>query len=433
MKRNEVMEHIRKAAENPRSAVLARVILAFTAAALFVDVELFTVASTAVTAQKAAALVIYAAAVLLLRKTFWRIDSRILIYAALMAVAYSINYIVTGEFPARLATALVQVLLNAAAAIVLLSALSADERAFQFFLYALTASALVSAAVTLVQFFSQFSSAEDTARRLLSGSFARTAGLLKDPNYQAAALLWGIAALFSFRRLALIIPCFLIISAGILCTFSRMGILVLALLILVSPLLLHVPDRERRYRRWMLWLISAACAVLLVLIPGNWAGVLLRRFDSVIGIAKEIGPTGGASLLRDARVRLAYYSLQLFAQHPLTGVGVFNTDVHMAQIMGKPTAVHNTYLEFMLTGGIWGILVLVYLFFQAFGAVKQGCREIHHQRTRSSFIAILLLYIGISFFLSYHLDSTSWLVLVGAVYCRDLAKQGGEPADAHES
>jgi hypothetical protein len=404
-----------------RERLACRIILLITAAALYIDMDLFSIGSVVISVHKLAGLAGFPLALIVMG---WRkliIDLRIVLFGLLMLVTFNLFYVVEGVYDGRFYSAFLQIGLNGVIAVFLLTALKRDDRSFPFFMDLLIGLSAVSALAVLVQFLGNLSGEAGVAEALATASRLRVSGLLRDPNYEAAALLIGASALFTLRRLALVIPLFLWFSLGILLTFSRMGILGLGLLVLLSPFLLRSVDRERRIGNWLLWIIFAAAAGIVIVHPAGLFQVLLSRFTIVIEAFRQVGETNGESLLRIIKLKQYYHSILGFLDHPVTGIGGFNSIAFMEETIGAHYNLHNTYLEYLLAGGIWGLLMLGYLYRYAIGSVLIPPADHQELQIRHFLLLYGLIYSFVSIFLSYHLDMTTWMLLVLSLVYRDRA------------
>jgi O-antigen ligase len=396
-----------------------RIILVISAAALYIDMDLFSISGVVISIHKLIALVGFPAAIALMSWSKIHIDARIVLFGILMGITFSLFYLLTLTFDERFFSGILQVGISGAAAVLIFSALANDQNAFRFFMVTLIIFAAVSSFITIIQFMKNISNTSSFSAGLAASTSFRVSGLLLDPNYQSAALLLGAAALFSLTKTILIVPIFLLLSLGILCTFSRMGLITLVILILLSPLFLPRPNKKFKWHSWSLWIIYSLAATVLLLHPEGLGKILLKRFAVVFEIINNIIPSKGASLLQDARIKLFYNGFLGFIEYPLSGIGIFNSNDFMAASMGRPIALHNTYMEFILSGGIWGILLLVFLYGSFISAVKNGPIESLTRLNHHFLILFGIIYSIVSVFLSYHLDITTWLLLVLSLHYRD--------------
>ena len=423
MYHSEVSQQKTETVSGGREVWAYRLIIIISTAALYIDLDLFSIGGVVISVHKLIALIGFPVAIALMGIKKLKIDMRIVIFGLLMFVTFCLFYIISGTFDNRFFSALVQVGLNGAVAVLLFTALTNDPKAFRFFIHLIIAFSVISAVISILQVFGI-----STGTLKVPDTIPRVSGLLKDPNYQAAALLIGIACLLSLEKINFRIPFILILSAGVVCTVSRMGLLVLGLLILISPVFFR-HHYKKRVVIFMLWMIIGGVVVVLLFFPLGLGETITGRFSVLLDAFKQIASTQGESLLQIARLKLAYNAFLGFLQHPLLGIGVFNSTDFMIESMGITIALHNTYMEFILAGGVWGILLLVYLYSTFVRACcispddKGGTVVLS---VRHTVILFGLVYILVSFFLSYHLDITTWLLLIFSIYYRDLA-EGGVP------
>jgi len=118
-----------------RERLACRVILLITAAALYIDMDLFSIGSVVISVHKLAGLAGFPLALIVMG---WRkliIDLRIVLFGLLMLITFNLFYVVEGVYDGRFYSAFLQIGLNGVIAVFLMTALKRDDRSFPFFMY----------------------------------------------------------------------------------------------------------------------------------------------------------------------------------------------------------------------------------------------------------------------------------------------------------
>ncbi|MBV9545664.1 MAG: O-antigen ligase family protein [Chloroflexi bacterium] len=227
----------------------------------------------------------------------------------------------------------------------------ASTRDVRLIALAFVAGSLVSVSVGLAT-GSLTAAADSASQTAIQGRFTGGGG---DPNLQAGgfvAAMFLIIGLFAlYQRPAIrrwLIAAFTLITIGFFATQSRGGLL--ALIVATGAALLLAPRQRRR--------ILALAAV-----AGLGAIVLVAIRPDALSRIVDFG--GGSS----GRSDLWRVGWQVFAGHPLFGIGIGNFTVVEAHyvlapgnisriqyITDQPHLVHNTYLQLLAETGIVGLV-----------------------------------------------------------------------------
>ena len=198
----------------------------------------------------------------------------------------------------------------------------------------------------------------DGTHMVMGRLYGRSAGLYGGPNDLAittcliipfALWLYRISTL-KLHKIFLILFVF-IASSAIYLTYSRTGILAAGVMILGL-----IYFSKHRVRLLILWLF----------IMGVFFVFASERFhDRVVSIVNPDKDEAGA---RGARLDLAAKGVQIFYQHPLTGLGLGNFTIAEGQThdTGHWKVVHNGYLEVATETGIGGFLLFIGLLVSTF-------------------------------------------------------------------
>lgn len=167
--------------------------------------------------------------------------------------------------------------------------------------------------------------------------------------------LYGLRLRSARWRLAIGIPAALIITAGVLLTFSRGAAVALVMLLLVLVIWRYVRLRH---------MVAMACAFLLTVLL--IAPEFLARVDSITAASELVTGEGEGpdnAILGRATSNLA--ALLVFVDYPITGVGpaVYSTEFSIEYAnelglrhFGQTRRAHNMYLEWAADLGVIGLV-----------------------------------------------------------------------------
>jgi hypothetical protein len=251
-------------------------------------------------------------------------------------------------------------ILGASAARALITELG-PQKALVFFARFVAAIATISAGVGMLQGLGLLNSGPYIG--YVSYGFVRSTGIVGQPNNQAFLLVLGLisarhAAQLRPRGLAVLTP---VLGAGIVLTFSRTGIIALAL-VLLSPALSGRSSWIKAARRPVA--VIAGCAIIL-------------------GIPVFVGLRGGtgASIANDQRVE--------FVSRSISDLGVRGLIFGRPDVRGEPTAARmlrngteiesqsayvtdNLYLDLAVIGGIGFLLAWIAFFLHLWRATRNS-------------------------------------------------------------
>jgi O-antigen ligase len=115
------------------------------------------------------------------------------------------------------------------------------------------------------------------------------------------------------------------------------------------------------------------------------------------------------------RMLLFIGALTIFFQNGVFGVGANKTDDFMNAIIGIPASVHNTYLEWLVVGGVLGVLTVVFYIAFIVRVLRQSSQA-EKNASRKSFVLTFLFAFGLmAWFLTLNYNSIMWLPLVIAL------------------
>ncbi|MEW6350381.1 MAG: O-antigen ligase family protein [Thermodesulfobacteriota bacterium] len=370
----------------------------------FVQVDLFVIGATAVSLQKVSAAILLPVSIFLMRE-WLKINPHLCLIAGTMALAYSANGISTGTVSPKLISANVFVLTNLFASLVLFTALVESKDGIRFLARVCIAAAVISAIATVGQ-----------VAGVLPWQLRGT-GFRLDPNFQALVLVVGMAcaSVYAGRWRFEIM---LVIMAGILATYSRMGIVAAGMVIVVGSFMGDGAARDLK-RRWPFLIagviVVAGCFVYFGHHRLN--ALIVQRFGQGWDQIKLLMSGQAASLVgrldiqsAEIRVILMHFSFMLACRNWMHGIGPFQTEQRMYDLTGFPDSVNNTPLDMFLIGGVWGLLAFCVYWL----VVISRCVRLVRKRTRTSedrLVVLLALVMGVgSLLLSLTYNSIWWLL-----------------------
>lgn len=267
------------------------------------------------------------------------------------------------------------------------------------------------------------------------GSSPRSNGPVDDPNYYAQLLLPPIAFAVMFarravtRRLRLFAAgCGLLITLGVVFTYSRGGAIALAAIVLAYLLFGYL--RAGHVAALVL------CAVaILVAVPEY--GSRLASLGGLSGAGAQVGASGAADESALARATENKAAMLAFADHPLVGVGPGNfpdTYQYYAQKIGNAVhqaaktasageaageaparAAHSLPLGIAADQGVIGLLVFaafVLVTFAELLAARRRCRSRPRLEGMATALFVGLLgYLVAGAFLSLAFERYLWLLI----------------------
>jgi hypothetical protein len=116
------------------------------------------------------------------------------------------------------------------------------------------------------------------------------------------------------------------------------------------------------------------------------------------------------------RAILFMTAMRLIASHWFSGVGVFQTNVMLGNASGLQNVSHNSYLEVVLIGGVWGIMFLAAYAYIVLAALR--IRAMGRDALQADIEALVQVVIVIAIaglFLSLAYNSILWLPLILAL------------------
>jgi O-antigen ligase len=192
---------------------------------------------------------------------------------------------------------------------------------------------------------------------MLDRDYPRLIGLLQDPNffvfYNTLFFSYYLCNVKSLKNKLGLILC---VFANIL-TFSRGGILVMALIFLLF-IIIKNPIKQIKLVLGVVFSLFVTVYVAIVYMKFDIFGILLSRIE-------DLSQDGGSG-----RFELWGRALDFFSSHMIIGIGAFNYSEYNLFQYGDSLEVHNTFLDILSESGLVGMtcfcLFLFLLLFQLF-------------------------------------------------------------------
>lgn len=223
------------------------------------------------------------------------------------------------------------------------------------------------------------------------------AWLLRDKHWTSRPLLLALGVLFPF---------------GIVQAISRAGLVAFAL---ISPGLLYLVRRERT-------LLAVAAAALVVVVPTMVdLDAALLRYQTLLDPTLE-ADLGHGSL--QERAGLLQAGIQIFLQHPWTGVGVGMFRMYASYVSAGEVwkIAHNSYVNVAAEQGLQGLAAHALLLGQAVTAILAVWLRSRTEAARTLGFGLVLSYAAfgaMAFTLNLATFAVAWYVLaVGLVVGR---------------
>ena len=184
----------------------------------------------------------------------------------------------------------------------------------------------------------------------------------------AYSVVINVYFIYYFRKLhwrdLLIIPA----AYAIASSASRKALVILGVGILMVVIMKNLGSKDFGKKMLKLFAgLAAIVALLFYLSTLPMFSLLKDRMDALIRVMTGVSGKGTSGYLRTVYVRIG---LQLFQEHPITGIGLHNASRYIVQYAGHPH-LHNNFVELLACGGIigFGIYYSVY-FYQAWKFLK---------------------------------------------------------------
>jgi O-antigen ligase len=166
----------------------------------------------------------------------------------------------------------------------------------------------------------------------------------------------------------------------------------LGLLLVIFATFLNTFFKFQRYgknegRRKLLSFVVFLIVLSLIFIGSlRWLpffeNAFISRFDylvnSFIQVKEMISNGNDLSAQAPARYKLFLQSVYGFMDNLPFGIGYANVRTYMGETLGTGTYVHNTYMEYLLMGGVFGLAMVLYSTFLICRAILVSIKNLSH-------------------------------------------------------
>jgi O-antigen ligase len=334
----------------------------------FIDLAIVNVGEFVLSFQKLCALLLFPLSLLLIGRL--RIKGIFIVFAVLMILVNSSSYWIHGDFlDSRTLSANATVFTGLAGAVVLHTGLTIHSHGIPFLVRAWVLIGCFSAILTVMQAVGlvPMSLVPENIlymREVAVAGLMRGTGLKYDPNFQAMILAIGLI-FAQFLRPSMRWTTTTILLIGIISTFSRMAFLVSLVAILLTPLIKGLIKGDLGVSRLFKFCGTAMVSTIFVgmfilLGPNAFRYYLGERITNATVAIKTIGSYSHISDIghpssAQSRILLAKGAWMTFREYPLLGIGAYKSRDILEEKVGIPNVAHNTYLELLMTGGIFGL------------------------------------------------------------------------------
>ena len=404
----------------------------------FIDLNIFSIGSFAFSFQKGLALVFIPYVLVLIGRM--HISKSLILFFLMFALAFLIYYVSSGSLadPFFLKGGIV-LIIGFVTAVILHTSLVEHRNGIYYFMNCWIILACISSLIAVGQSFDVvplfFVPEEFLAwRRTGIEGIYRGVAFKYDPNFLAMLLTLGVGfALFLGRRIRWFV--IILLMAGILATFSRMGLLVALAVIFTGVLLEMILINKRRPVTVIIYIVFSLLIVLSVIfflvITNLMPTYIHERYVSIIYAAKD-----AYSLKVEApdinlpseteRVLLSKSALAIIMDKPVFGVGAYREREEMAAKIDIDKSSHNVFLDLIMVGGIMGWLSLGYYIKNVWSKMGNVFRStfFHEGKNKKMILIIgtqLFAYSLMGCFLSYVYYPILWFPLVFVVALENIS------------
>jgi hypothetical protein len=386
--------------------------------AQFIEITFFNLGNVQVSFQKALAIFLYPISILFMRRFF--LNRHLYVFSINLAFAYTLALCVFHNEITTILSSLFLIIVGTVGAGVLYTALIVGGiSGFRFFSNTWIAFTLITSVLSVLQalgLIPLFNVPEEHLQmRLTTEGYFRGVGLKFDPNFQSFMLALGLSLIVGKVANPLLKLCFSLITfAGILATYSRMGIF-LAIIVVIAKYTVKI----KNILMILPFLLIFLGAVIFARgwVPLDVQDYFTQRFSDIsksISILLTGNLPNGVLSSGMARAVLLRSSVELIKEHWFVGVGAYQTNEILFEYSGIKNVAHNTYLEFILIGGLSGFFALLFYGY----IILRGFRKripIIFSVNKETMILFTIVFLGGAMFLSITYNSILWLPLIFAL------------------
>ncbi|MCL3817234.1 O-antigen ligase family protein [Aeromicrobium wangtongii] len=368
------------------------------------DITIATIGTFVLSVQKLVAILVLPFGAAILRRL--HLSSDLTVFLGLMTLTFCVGPLLGGYESESLTNSLVSLFLNFSAATIVYSALLETNEPVRVigrvWVCAAVATSIlaVGQSAGVVPLFAVTS--DNLQYQEVVAGVQRASGLKEDANFAAMMLVIGLIFARSTPNASRRFLSTCAILAGITATLSRMGIIVAILVMVATAGAPKASSRSLSQRTLSRLFTAAAVAaaglVAFALSSGNLRHYLDERtrdlrvaFHQIVSGQTADGPVSSGA----ERAALFRGTATIIRDKFATGVGPGNVPQALYEEVGLYKPAHNTYLETVAIGGIFGALAILGFFAIVMLRLRRGSWPSTLPKTGISEVRLLCVCVGL--------------------------------------
>jgi hypothetical protein len=377
-------------------------------ASQFLSINLFIFLGIVISVEKLAALALYPVALALIGLKNIRVTKELVIFGILYVLTFLMYRLFHWESVSYILSPIILMGIHLFVLVVLFSISRLDENSIKTFFIIWISFSVVTSIICILQSIQLL---PVISTPINYHGAIRAEGLLEDPNYQAMVLLFGLTIILNRRLSFFSSVAAIIVFLGIISTFSRMGFLGVGLVVLATLVLSVIEylryksyDKKKKLLTFLILLLVLSSVFLIAykLLPSfgkafqERMNYLLEAFRQVLTALRNQNDISSGV---PSRYRLFLQGLSGFVENLPLGVGFGNVTSYMKEAIGVNIYLHNTYMEYLLMGGIFGLAMFIYSVYLIGRSVLVSLKNLDHSLT-GNILAFTLVGMFVLLFLS---------------------------------
>ncbi len=345
------------------SIKLSHVLVSLITASLFIDINFFAIGSFIISTKFLA--VIFGTLIMLIELKKVNINIYLIKYAIIFYSIFNISSLSNGSFELP---SLIYFMSYAIFLTVFLNYLSQRELN-NFFLQSFVFVCAMTSIISILQVFNVLPTVTSNVADnvldvyslnqgdILESSYNRGSGLMFDSNFFGMTLAIGFA-INRFYKKSLTMS--ILIFLGILSTFSRS-----ALLALIFSYIFTFSIFKFNFKKLLKLFIITTLSITLIFVmssifPSSILTYFINRIFELFNFTQIFNPSINDFNLLESSTSIRIFSVvaafYIFLNNPIFGTGIDGSRIAFQEYLGTNTVAHNTFLEFFVVAGIFGII-----------------------------------------------------------------------------
>lgn len=354
------------------SIKLPHILVSLITASLFIDINFFAVGSFIISTKFLA--VIFGTLMILIDLKVININLYLIKYAIIFYFIFNISNLSKGSFELP---SFIYFMSYAIFLTVFLNYLN-HKRLNNFFLQSFVIVCSITSIISILQVFNFLPTVTSSVTNkvldvyslnqgdIFEGSFNRGRGLMFDSNFFGMTLAIGFAINRFYKKS---LTASILIFLGLLSTFSRS-----ALLALIFSYIFTISISKLNVKKIVKFSIGATLIIAFIFIlssifPSSILTYFVNRVLELFNFTQIFNPSINDFNLLESSTSIRIFSLlaayYIFLSNPLFGTGIDGSRIAFQEYLGTSTVAHNTFIEFFVVSGIFGIIPTI-LFLQIF-------------------------------------------------------------------